>query len=362
MNILLIGYGYYVLGNDDLAGGTIMPSIIKWQTLNKQNVSITCLVKNSNSKLKALERFFSFSKIYNFSDKIQIFIKSFDEYKSENIFDCAIIAVPEKYHLEILKFVTERSKEIICVKPFTENENQLFKALKLAKDKKVNIFIDFHKRFDNANIEFIKNASVHEHNDGIFHFSYGQKVEMPLKYFKQWSLYSNPFQYLAPHYLDIILEVIKNSGAKLQDLNISGSAQCLKFKENPSLISLISCNIKLSNKNYCYLINAICNWMEPKMSPFNSRQRIEFQTNSLHLISEQDNRGQLVIKDDKLKIPNPHFMTADYNLISAGYGVDSYCNFFNYTLGLYPRNNLVSINNYMHIAKIIDFVNKLIKK
>ena len=55
-------------------------------------------------------------------------------------------------------------------------------------------------------------------------------------------------------------------------------------------------------------------------------------------------------------------MTADYNLISSGYGVDSYCNFFNYTLGLYPKNNLVSINNYMHIAKIIDFVNKLIKK
>ena len=43
------------------------------------------------------------------------------------------------YHLEILKFVIERSKEIICVKPFTENENQLIKALKLANDKKVNI-------------------------------------------------------------------------------------------------------------------------------------------------------------------------------------------------------------------------------
>tara|TARA_A100001011_G_scaffold400789_1_gene518864 strand:+ start:12718 stop:13806 length:1089 start_codon:yes stop_codon:yes gene_type:complete len=362
MNILLFGYGFYVLGNEDLSGGTIMPSIMKWQTLSKQNVTITCLVKNSNSKLKAIERFKFFCMIYNCSDKIKIFVKSFDEYKLEKLFDCSILAAPEKYHLEILKFATSSSKEIICVKPFTENENQVFEALKLARDKKVNIFIDFHKRFDNANIEFIKNASVHEHNDGIFNFSYGQKVEMPLKYFKQWSIYSNPFQYLAPHYLDIILQVIKNSGANLQDLNISGSAECLKFKENPSLISLISCNIKLSNKNYCYLINAICNWMEPKMSPFNSRQRIEFQTNSLHLISEQDNRGQLLIKDDTLKIPNPHFMTTDCDLLSSGYGVDSYCNFFNYILGMFPRENLVSIDNYLHIAKIIDFVNQIIKK
>ena len=362
MNILLIGYGFYVLGNENLAGGTIMPAVIKWQKFSKKNVSITCVVKNNNSKAKALERFEYFARNYNCSDKIKVFIKTFDECKLENIFDCSIIAVPEKYHLEILKFVIERSKEIICVKPFTENENQVSEALKLSKDKKANIFIDFHKRFDSANIEFIKNASLHEHNDGIFNFSYGQKVEMPFKYFKQWSMYSNPFQYLAPHYLDIIFEVIKNSGANLQDLNINGSAKCLKFKKKPSLISLISCNIELSNKNYCYLINAICNWMEPKMSPFNSRQRIEFQTNSLHLISEQDNRGQLLIRDDSVKIPNPHFMTTDYNLITSGYGIDSYYNFFNYVLGIFPKNNLVSIKNYRYIAKVIDFVNQLIKK
>ena len=36
MNILLIGYGYYVLGNDELAGFTIMPSIIKWHILTNK--------------------------------------------------------------------------------------------------------------------------------------------------------------------------------------------------------------------------------------------------------------------------------------------------------------------------------------
>ena len=145
MNILLIGYGFYVLGNEDLAGGTIMPAIKKWQSISKKNTSITCLVKNSNSKLKAIKRFKSFSEIYSCANKIKIFVKSIDEFKSENLFDCAIIATPEKYHLEILKFLTERTKEIICVKPFTENENQVFKALKLCSEKKLNIFRVSHK-------------------------------------------------------------------------------------------------------------------------------------------------------------------------------------------------------------------------
>ena len=106
----------------------------------------------------------------------------------------------------------------------------------------------------------------------------------------------------------------------------------------------------------------MCNWIEPKMSPFNSRQRIEFLTNSLHLISEQDNRGQLVIKDNSVKIPNPHFMTNDLNSLSSGYGIDSFCNFFDYVLDRFPQDHLVSINEYEFIAEMIDFVNLLIKK
>ena len=162
--------------------------------------------------------------------------------------------------------------------------------------------------------------------------------------------------------MDIIFEILRNAGVNIKDLQISGSANALKFKENPEIISAISCNLKFSNEKYCYLVNAICNWIEPKMSPFNSRQRIEFQTNSMHLISEQDNRGQMVIQDNSFKMPNPHFMTSDLLFNSSGYGVDSYYNFFDYVLDKFPKDYLVSINNYEFIAEVIDFVNLLVKK
>ena len=363
MNIILVGYGFYVLGNEDLVGGTIMPAILKWTSLsNQNNVSVTFLVRNNQSKSKAQERIIKFKNKNRSMEKIDIYLKSYDELENNLNFDCAILASPEKSHIESLRFLVKITNEIICVKPFTENKSQVFEALELSRKSNTNIFIDFHKRFDPANIEFIRNASSHKHNDGLFTFSYGQKVEMPLKYFQKWAESSNPFQYLAPHYLDIISEIIKNSGVSLKELQTSGSAHFLTFKENPNLISAISCNLKLSNEKYCYLVNAMCNWIEPKMSPYNSRQRIEFQTNSLHLISEQDNRGQLVIKDNSLQIPNPHFMTSDRNLYPSGYGIDSFCNFFDYLLDRFPKDYLVSINGYEYIAEVIDFVNLLVEK
>ena len=363
MNIIVVGYGFYVLGNENLVGGTVMPAIIKWANLNKNiKINLTCIVKTKLSKTKANERFLKFRNKYKNFKEIEILIKTYDEIEINKNFDCAIIAIPEIAHLKTLEFLVKITDKILCVKPFTRNKSQFIKATELAKKHHTNIFIDFHKRFDPANIEFIRNSSIHKHNNGIFSFSYGQKVEMPFKYFQSWSKFSNPFQYLAPHYLDIIFQVLKNKGIQLNSLNLDGNANYLTFEENPNLVSAISCNLILSNSKHRYLINAICNWFEPVKSPFNSRQRIEFQTNSLHLISEQDNRGQLFINDNEIKIPNPHYLTNDLNYISSGYGVDSFYNFFDYVIDNFPSDYLVSIDNYELIAEVIDYINLLIKK
>ena len=185
---------------------------------------------------------------------------------------------------------------------------------------------------------------------------------MPLNYFIKWSKFSNPFQYLAPHYLHIIFLIIRNQSFDVSNFNIEGNITSDSFEEKPHIISLVSINLKISDNISTFLINGVCNWMEPKMSPFNSRQRIEFQTEGLHLISEQDNRGQIVISDKSFEIPNPHFMTDDFNLFSSGYGISSFCNFLEFVEGRFPKESLISINDYLPIAKVIDYVNNNLKK
>ena len=359
MNILLAGYGFYVLGNNKLEGGTILPSLINWSNLSCNNkINLTCVVRTEDSLKIANQRFYDFFNKYKIDLNLNLVVKKYEEISELTKFDCGIISIPERSHLDCLKFMVRMTKNIICVKPFTLNTDQYLESLEIAKTENVNIFIDFHKRYDETNIEFIRQASLNLNNKGIFNFSYGQKTEMPFFYFKKWANSSNPFQYLAPHYLDIIFQILKNKGVNYTNLKISGTANALKFKNN--LISLISCNLKLSDDQNCFLLNSICNWMEPKMSPFNSRQRIEYQTESMHLISEQDNRGQMIINDDLLKIPNPHFMTQDLENNSYGYGVKSFTNFLDYVSERFPKDKLSSIDDYLPIAKIIDYVNELL--
>ena len=358
MKIIIVGYGYYALGDDELSGGTILPALSKWIKLSQNNfIDIVCLTRNKISKKLAEKRFSSFIEKFNLNKKIKFTCKTYDELKKDQVFSCAIVSIPEKYHLECIKYLSSYTKEIICVKPLTESSNQVEELMRFSKKESLNIYIDFHKRFDQSNIEFINNASKKLCNKGVFYFSYGQKEIVPKYYFKKWAHYSNPFQYLAPHYLDIIFKILGNQEFDFDKISLDGSINKLKFDDNPELISFVSCNLNISDGIKNFIISATCNWMEPKSTPFNSRQRIEFQAPGIHLISEQDNRGQLVIDDETIKTPNPHFMTTDPLLFASGYGIDSYCNFLEYICNRFPKDALVSIDNYQPVAKVIDFVN-----
>ena len=68
MQIILVGFGFYVLGDENLNGGTVMPAILKWGNLRSQEtINITCLVRSKLSKKNAQNRFSNFEKIYKSS-------------------------------------------------------------------------------------------------------------------------------------------------------------------------------------------------------------------------------------------------------------------------------------------------------
>lgn len=361
MKIIIAGYGFYVLGDQDCNGGTILPSLYKWSILSPNNkIELVCLTKSEESKLSAKERFNKFINKYNNNENISFEFIHYEDLEKIGFCNCAIVAIPERYHYECIMKIFPYTNNILCVKPCTDNLNDLNMLIEEANIHSKKIYIDFHKRFDQSNLKFIKEASSNNSKFGVFNFTYGQKTVMPKTYFKKWAKLSNPFQYLAPHYIDIIFLILSNKKIKLDNINISGDVQHLCFEDNPDLISLVSCNLKLVSDHSCFLINAVCNWMEPKASPFNSRQRIEYQCEGLHLISEQDNRGQIEINDTSVKINNPHFMTEDNFLFASGYGIDSYCNFLEALNKRFPLNALASINEYPKVAKVIDYVNNLL--
>ena len=262
----------------------------------------------------------------------------------------------------MIDFFSNHVKKTICVKPLGSSQKSLKKILKTKEEKGMSLFIDFHKRYDEANISFINNVKKSSFKNAIFKFSYGQKSEMPLDYFKKWSFSSNPFQYLAPHYLDIIFRTISPKVSNINSFKISGNILDKKFSSNKNLSSFVSFNLLLKWKEVDIVILGDCNWMETNSFPFSSRQRIEYLSEDMHIFSEQDNRGQTYSFDSEFKIPNPHFMTDNILDGQQGYGIRSYTNFFNSLYKRFDSAKLAVAEDFIPISKLIDFVNKKIKK
>ena len=238
------------------------------------------------------------------------------------------------------------------------NISDFEKILRIQDNKNCSIFIDFHKRYDESNISFINAVSRSHFKSAIFKFSYGQKSEMPFSYFGKWSKESNPFQYLAPHYLDIIFSCLRRAGFDVDNIDISGHSVSRKFSNSPNLTSLVSSKLQIKSGDMDILISGDCNWMEPASMPFSSRQRIEFIAEDMHIISEQDNRGQVHCYEDSISIPNPHFMVTDSVYGAEGYGKRSFTNFLDYVSGHYNVDRLAKAVEFKPISEVIEFVNK----
>lgn len=361
MNILVIGYGFYTLGDHNLEGGTVIRSIISWLSERpKLTANIDILVRSEEALNRADER------LLTFGDKIKKGLSSdlrsrlnlsivYD--RLDNIvYDASVIACPENSHLEVVKRVVKHSKKIMIVKPVGIDRSQYLEIKKICIDKACELFVDFHKRFDESNIAFIDMISNSSCEEGTFRFSYGQKSIMPKTYFAKWAESSNPFQYLAPHYLDIIGIIFSRRGyLNASDLKIDGFVRPTVFRGS-NIISSVNAFVEITFANKKFHIAGDCNWMEPNSMPFGSRQRIEYLDETIHYISEQDDRGQKVFSD-QVSVPNPHFMTSKDCILIDGYGKRSYSNFLDYCDGFYPKEKLCDIDQYDFTSQIVDFVN-----
>ncbi len=85
-------------------------------------------------------------KIDLIDKKIDVF-KNLNEIISIN-FELAVIAVPTKYHFNILKFLInlKHPKVIICEKPFTDNFQKAKDIISLSKKKKKQIYVNYFRR------------------------------------------------------------------------------------------------------------------------------------------------------------------------------------------------------------------------
>ena len=381
LNILIIGAGMYVCGRGTKNYGTILPSVLQ---INKEyniieNISICCTSKKSLNLLKNKKK--KIDRKFNFNSKIEYFTKNKNNSsyleaisKSKYKYDCAIIAVPDHLHFKIIKDILNQNINVLVVKPLVNQISEALKLVKLAENKNLFCMVEFHKRFDESNIklkEFFKDRKV-----GLplyFHVEYSQRRDIPLSIFKKWSNYSNIFQYLGVHYVDLIYFI---TGAIPLRLMAIGQKKILT-KKNINTYDSIQVIVEWRLSNDKFVSTFLTNWIDPNKSSAMSDQKIKLIGTAGRIELDQKNRGiQIVTDKEGIEDINPYFSDFFYELENdadfsfKGYGYKSIYNYLsklhlvlnNKILKKKVSKNSPTFRSSLISVAVLEAVNKSLNK
>jgi len=368
MKILVIGVGMYVTGRGTSAFGTIFPSIIEFQRINKikklevifTGHNFSNIQKSKKKVLKALKiSKIDFSKINfkvsfypNKKNKKQTYK---DILKNEKNLSCAIVAVPDHLHYQVINECLDHDLHTLAVKPFTIKTNDAYKLIEKKNKKKIFGLVEFHKRFDKHNL-LLKNA-YDSKRLGVplsFNVEYSQKKIVPEELFRTWAYKTNIFQYLGVHYVDLVYFVTRATPVRILAI---GQKNWLR-KKGINTYDSIQCIIEWKTKsNVKFTQTLSVNWIDPNNSTAMSTQKIKFLGTKGNFESDQKARGIKIVSDDAhVEEPNPDFNMAfkvGNSTEWRGYGIQSITQFL---LGVRKITNKNFANpNLYNTSKEDDF-------
>jgi D-galacturonate reductase len=375
INLIVIGSGAYVCGKNTSGFGTILPALIE-ATRRQLIQKITVVSRHSstekifNKKIKDIQ---NLSKIkldylwYNKKNDLENGYKKAIENSDENT--VVIVATPDNLHYEMTAHSLKNQKHTLVVKPLTPKINEAKALIKLSKNNKLLTIVDFHKRYDLANLK-LRNM-IKSNKIGIpqyFHIEYSQQREIPQKIFKSWLQHTNIFQYLGVHYVDIINFVTDAIPIRVMSM---GQKNILK-KIYPDTYDSIQTIIEWKYKNTKFVSTLLCNWIDPNSTSAVSYQSIKVIGSEGRIESDQKNRGYEVITKNGVENMNLYF-NQDYFIDEKyhfkGYGIDSILQFFLDSYEILNKKNTVefiskhrpTFEKTLSSVIVIDAANKSLK-
>lgn len=369
MDLLVIGSGMYVQGSTENDYGTIIPGILEAHKKNFINNVCFVSTKNKSSK-QCVIKFLSLAK------KLKIKLKKnsvrYFPGNGSSLYKLAltkfnpnsvIVATPDHTHFEICKNVILKNKHLLVVKPLVTSYKDAKKLIYYTRGKNRVFQVEFHKRFDEANL--ILKKFLNEKKLGILKYctvEYSQKRIIPQKYFKNWSSKSNSFQYLGIHYVDLIYYLTGFVPTKVWAWQQSGYLKKRKINS----CDCVQANIEWRKSNLRFNSYIITSWIDPNSSTATSDQKIHFVGDRSKYFSDQKNRGILSTEEGKdARHINPYFTNLFFSedFYFGGYGIKSILNFFE---SINNKNKNFKVLNKTFIdslvtTKVIEAVNQSIK-
>lgn len=335
LNIAIIGCGLYTCGRGTDGFGTIMPAVFEWKRSVVDGKIYVCgsrsrSVKEAHNKITALSQYMRLNIEICFLPKSGSNPKAyFKAIRNIPRPACVIIAVPDHLHSEIAQFSIQNGLHTLVVKPLTSTLNEALKLVKLQKKYKVYCAVEFHKRLDYANMmlkDILANNKIGE--PLYFIVEYSQRLSIPIKHFRNWIRYTNVFQYLGVHYVDIIYYTTKALPIRVMAIGQNNYLKSLGIDTYDSITAIIEWGY---TKNKRFISTIVTNWIDPECTSAMSDQKIKVIGTKGRFESDQKKRGIMIVSEDSgIEEPNPYFCKSykDNNGYSfKGYGIESICQF-----------------------------------
>lgn len=331
LNILVIGAGMYVCGRGTQTYGTIMPALCEWKRSNDSGEVYICgrslrSVENARAKIEELKMRMGVKFPIKYLPEAEDNPKCYEEaVRKIPRPACVIVAVPDNLHKEAVLAALKEGLHTLVVKPLVPTVKDALELIELQNKKRVYCAVEFHKRLDHANLQLkdtIEQGLIGE--PLYFLVEYSQRKSMPTQIFKDWIKWTNVFQYLGIHYVDIIYFVTKAIPKRVMANGQKNWLHSNGIDAFDSIESVIDWQMPSGRSFSSHILN---NWIDPESTSAMSDQRIKLIGTKGRFESDQKKRGITTVRDESgIEEPNPYFCCGygqHGNIRYYGYGVDS---------------------------------------
>ena len=115
------------------------------------------------------------------------------------------MVVPDHLHYQVAKDCLEAGLHTLVVKPLTPSVSEGRKLTNLAKARGLYGAVEFHKRWDRANLMLRDKIQNQVLGVPLYCWiEYSQRKSIPTVSFRKWTEKTNILQYLGTHYIDLV--------------------------------------------------------------------------------------------------------------------------------------------------------------
>ena len=314
VEILVVGAGMYVCGKGTEGYGTILPALFEGYRqgmVSRIHLAATSRASAENVLLKVAE----LEKILGIEPKISVYPTG-EEYNDKAYLQAleegsgpwaAIVSVPDHLHFKISKNLMEKGVHLQVVKPLVAKVDEVRRLLELQDDNGVYGVVEFHKRYDHANLKLLDLIRKNKLGQLLnFRINYSQQKVIPTKMFQNWVDTTNVFQYLGVHYVDLIHFLTKARPLRVMSIGTKKFLPSQGIDNYDTIQTMIEWQQPHTEDSF--ISSHLTGWVDPDTSSAMSDQRIEVIGTRGRYRSDQKDRGVTLVTDkDGVEQINPYF-------------------------------------------------------